>query len=159
MGANQIDMWGNQNLAAIGDWRKPKAQLLGLRGAPGNVINHTVSYWIPNHSKQVFCEKVDVVSGPGYDKMREIGPAGSRFFDWIAAGKRVYTDLSWAIGFAPYWLAREIERRGAGHDRVLFASDRPWGDAAGERARMTAATGDGELGDRVFHDTFVALYD
>ena len=85
--------------------------------------------------------------------------AGSRFFDWIAAGKRVYTDLSWAIGFAPYWLAREIERRGAGHDRVLFASDRPWGDAAGERARMTAATGDGELGDRVFHDTFVALYD
>lgn len=81
MGANQIDMWGNQNLAAIGDWRKPKAQLLGLRGAPGNVINHTVSYWIPNHSKQVFCEKVDVVSGPGYDKMREIGPAGSRFFE------------------------------------------------------------------------------
>lgn len=81
MGANQIDMWGNQNLAAIGDWRKPKAQLLGLRGAPGNVINHTVSYWIPNHSKQVFCEQVDVVSGPGYDKMREIGPAGSRFFE------------------------------------------------------------------------------
>ncbi|MFC7478945.1 amidohydrolase family protein [Luedemannella flava] len=27
--------------------------------------------------------------------------AGSRFFDWIAAGKRVYTDLSWAIGFTP----------------------------------------------------------
>jgi acyl CoA:acetate/3-ketoacid CoA transferase beta subunit len=81
MGANQIDMWGNQNLAAIGDWRKPKAQLLGLRGAPGNVINHTVSYWIPNHSKQVFCEQVDVVSGLGYDKMREIGPAGSRFFE------------------------------------------------------------------------------
>ncbi len=81
MGASQIDMWGNQNLAAIGDWRKPKAQLLGLRGAPGNVINHTVSYWIPNHSKQVFVDKVDVVSGPGYDKMRAIGPAGSRFFE------------------------------------------------------------------------------
>jgi predicted TIM-barrel fold metal-dependent hydrolase len=26
---------------------------------------------------------------------------GARFFDWVAAGKRVYTDLSWAIGFAP----------------------------------------------------------
>ena len=81
MGASQIDMWGNQNLAAIGDWRKPKAQLLGLRGAPGNVINHTVTYWIPNHSKQVFVDKVDVVSGPGYDKMRAIGPVGSRFFE------------------------------------------------------------------------------
>ena len=35
--------------------------------------------------------------------------AGSRFFDWIAAGKQVYTDLSWAIGFAPRWLAAEID--------------------------------------------------
>lgn len=73
MGASQVDRWGNQNLAAIGDWRKPKAQLLGLRGAPGNAINHTMSYWIPNHSPQVFVEKVDVISAPGYDRMREVG--------------------------------------------------------------------------------------
>jgi predicted TIM-barrel fold metal-dependent hydrolase len=85
--------------------------------------------------------------------------AGSRFFDWIAAGKRVYTDLSWAIGFAPRWLAHEIERRGLGHDRVLFASDQPWGDHAGEVARMSAATGDGALGELVFHRTFHELYD
>ncbi|WP_326595799.1 amidohydrolase family protein [Streptomyces sp. NBC_01803] len=85
--------------------------------------------------------------------------AGSRFFDWIEAGKRVYTDLSWAIGFTPRWLAREIERRGIGHDRVLFASDQPWGDFAGEYARMRAATDDGELGGLVFRDTFAALYD
>ncbi|MGI8751181.1 MAG: hypothetical protein ACR2MN_02510 [Acidimicrobiales bacterium] len=26
---------------------------------------------------------------------------GGRFFDWVAAGKRVYTDASWAIGFGP----------------------------------------------------------
>jgi predicted TIM-barrel fold metal-dependent hydrolase len=84
--------------------------------------------------------------------------AGSRFFDWIAAGKRVYTDLSWAIGFTPYWLAAEIERRGIGGDRVLFASDQPWGDFAGEYARMAAATGGGTLGDLVFRDTFAALY-
>ena len=85
--------------------------------------------------------------------------AGSRFFDWIAAGKRVYTDLSWAIGFAPRWLAREIEHRGIGHDRVLFATDQPWGDFAGEYARMRAAAGDGDLGERVFTGTFAALYD
>jgi uncharacterized protein len=84
--------------------------------------------------------------------------AGSRFFDWIAAGKRVYTDLSWAIGFAPRWLAAEIERRGAGHDRVLFASDQPWGDYAGEFAKLSAVTGDGELGRRVFGGTFADLY-
>ncbi|MGH3688176.1 MAG: amidohydrolase family protein [Pseudonocardiaceae bacterium] len=83
---------------------------------------------------------------------------GGRFFDWIAAGKRVYTDLSWSIGFAPHWLVREIDRRGLGHDRVLFASDQPWGDFAGELAKLRAATGDGELADRVFHRTFEELY-
>jgi predicted TIM-barrel fold metal-dependent hydrolase len=83
---------------------------------------------------------------------------GSRFFDWIDAGKQVYTDLSWAIGFAPRWLAEEISRRGIGHDRVLFASDQPWGDFAGEYARLAAATGDGELATLAFRDTFDRLY-
>ena len=35
MGASQIDRFGNQNIAFIGDPRRPKAQLLGMRGAPG----------------------------------------------------------------------------------------------------------------------------
>jgi predicted TIM-barrel fold metal-dependent hydrolase len=81
-----------------------------------------------------------------------------RFFDWIEAGKQVYTDLSWAIGFAPRWLAHEIDRRGIGHDRILFASDQPWGDHEGEYARLRAATGDGELADLVFRGTFEKLY-
>jgi predicted TIM-barrel fold metal-dependent hydrolase len=84
--------------------------------------------------------------------------AGGRFFDWIAAGKQVYTDLSWAIGFAPRWLAAEIDRRGLGHDRVLFASDEPWGDHAGESARLRAAVAGSELSDLVFRTTFDKLY-
>ena len=83
---------------------------------------------------------------------------GSRFFDWVAAGKRVYTDTSWAIGFAPRWFATEIERHGIGHDRVLFASDQPWGDFAGEHARLVAATGGGELADLFFRRNFEALH-
>jgi predicted TIM-barrel fold metal-dependent hydrolase len=84
---------------------------------------------------------------------------GGRFFDWVSAGKRVYTDLSWAIGFAPRWLADEISRRGIGHDRVLFASDEPWGDHAGEHARLSAAvSGDPELAPAVFARTWDTLY-
>ncbi len=83
----------------------------------------------------------------------------TRFFDWIEAGKQVYTDTSWAIGFAPRWLAAEIERRGIGHDRVLFASDEPWGDFSGELARMRTAAGDGSLGQSMLRDNFAALYD
>ena len=83
---------------------------------------------------------------------------GGRFLDWVAAGKRVYTDASWAIGFAPRWLMGEIERRGIGADRILFASDEPWSDRPGELARMLAAVGDGELGRLVFTDNFASLY-
>ena len=54
MGATQIDRYGNQNISCIGDWRRPKAQLLGVRGAPGNTVNHPVSYWVPRHSPRVF---------------------------------------------------------------------------------------------------------
>jgi len=75
MGASQIDASGNQNLAAIGDWRRPKAQLLGLRGAPGNLVNHTTSYWVPSHSTRSFVQTVDVVSGPGYDRVAGLSAA------------------------------------------------------------------------------------
>ena len=68
MGASQVDRFGNQNIACIGDWQQPKAQLLGVRGAPGNTINHTTSYWVPNHSPRVFVERVDFVSGIGWDR-------------------------------------------------------------------------------------------
>jgi predicted TIM-barrel fold metal-dependent hydrolase len=84
--------------------------------------------------------------------------AGGRFFDWVAAGKRVYTDLSWSIGFTPRWLVSEIERRGIGHDRVLFASDQPWGDFAGEYAKLSAVTGDGVLWTHLFRENFDKLY-
>jgi len=76
MTASQIDRYGNHNFACIGPHEKPKAQLLGMRGAPGNTLCHPTSYWVPNHSTKVFVEKVDVVSGVGYDRARALGPAG-----------------------------------------------------------------------------------
>ncbi|MBW8805455.1 MAG: CoA-transferase [Catenulisporales bacterium] len=81
MGASQLDRFGNQNISAIGtDFHRPKAQLIGVRGAPGNTINHPTSYWIANHSPKVFVEKVDVVSGIGFDRARAAGPA-ARFHE------------------------------------------------------------------------------
>ena len=68
MGAAQIDRYGNQNISCIGDWKRPKAQLLGVRGAPGNTVNHPVSYWIPRHSPRVFTNQVDMICGVGYDR-------------------------------------------------------------------------------------------
>jgi len=81
MGAAQIDRFGNQNISCIGDWSRPKAQLLGVRGAPGNTINHPVSYWVPRHSRRVFVDRVDMVSGVGYDRAGALGPRAARFHE------------------------------------------------------------------------------
>jgi len=81
MTAIQIDRFGNHNFACIGDYAKPKAQLLGMRGAPGNTIHHATSYWVPNHSAKVFVGKVDVVSGVGTDRAAALGKKAARFHD------------------------------------------------------------------------------
>jgi acyl CoA:acetate/3-ketoacid CoA transferase beta subunit len=79
MGATQVDRYGNQNIASIGPLDAPKVQLLGFRGAPGNTINDATSYWVPNHSPKVFVDRVDVVTGIGYDRAAELGPVAARF--------------------------------------------------------------------------------
>ena len=81
MGAAQLDRHGNQNISCIGGWARPAAQLLGVRGAPGNTVNHPVSYWVPRHSCRVFVEAVDMVCGIGYDRAAAAGPAGARFHE------------------------------------------------------------------------------
>ena len=86
MGATQIDRFGNQNIACIGPWAKPKAMLLGVRGGPGNTVNHPTSYWIPNHSTRSFVPQVDCVSGVGYDRV----PPGAKAFHEI---RRVVSNL------------------------------------------------------------------
>lgn len=79
--ASQVDRFGNHNFACIGPHARPKAQLLGMRGAPGNSVSHPTSYWVPAHTPKVFVEKVDVVSGVGYDRAAAAGPAAQRFHE------------------------------------------------------------------------------
>ncbi|HYB37725.1 MAG TPA: CoA-transferase [Mycobacterium sp.] len=84
MGANQVDRYGNQNISAFGPLQHPSRQMFGVRGAPGNTINHATSYWVGNHSKRVFCDAVDVVSGIGYDKV-DVGNPAFRFVNVFRA--------------------------------------------------------------------------
>ena len=81
MGASQIDRHGNQNISSIGDWRRPTRQLIGVRGAPGNTVNHRTDYWVARHSTRVFVESVDVVSGVGNDRARAHPGSALRFHD------------------------------------------------------------------------------
>ncbi|GGO86749.1 CoA-transferase subunit beta [Wenjunlia tyrosinilytica] len=95
MGPVQIDAHGNANISCIGPWERPKRQLLGARGAPGNTVNHTTSYWIPRHAPRVLTPRVDLVCGIGYDRAASAGYA-ARFHEI----RRVVTDLA-VLDFAP----------------------------------------------------------
>jgi acyl CoA:acetate/3-ketoacid CoA transferase beta subunit len=89
MGGSQIDLYGNQNFAFIGDPEKPTTQLLGMRGAPGNTINNKTSYFFPSHSTRVMVPEVSVVTGVGNDRAANLGDEPSRFHQLV----RVVTNL------------------------------------------------------------------
>ena len=68
----QVDRFGQANISMIGsDYKKPKAQMLGVRGFPGNSMNHANSFFIPAHGTKVFVGgEVDMVSSAGYNPAR-----------------------------------------------------------------------------------------
>lgn len=79
MSPSQIDAFGNVNISAIGEFGRPRAALLGVRGAPGNTVHHPVSYWVPKHGTRAFVPQVDMVSGVGYDRAALAGDAAARY--------------------------------------------------------------------------------
>lgn len=86
----QLDKWGYCNISMIGDPDQPKVQLLGVRGIPGNTINHPCSYFVPNHSTRTMIEKVDMASSIGHDPARWKPGVRKDFADL----RRVVTNLA-----------------------------------------------------------------
>lgn len=114
----QLDGWGNANTSVIGDYDRPKAQLIGVRGLPGNSINHPVSYWVPKHSVRTLCGQVDMVAGVGSDHARATGRAG-RFHQLC----RVVTDLAVFDAQGPQGRLRLVSRHpGVSMDQVREAT-------------------------------------
>lgn len=72
VGPSQIDRFGQSNISALGGtYDKPKAQMLGARGFPGNSISHANSFFVPSHNKRVFVDgECDVVCSIGYNPER-----------------------------------------------------------------------------------------
>ncbi len=72
VGPTQIDRFGQANISMIGaDYRKPKSMMLGVRGFPGNSMNHANSFFVPNHSPKTFVSgEVDMVASVGYNPAR-----------------------------------------------------------------------------------------
>lgn len=74
----QLDRFGQINLSYMGGtYDKPKTQMLGVRGFPGNTIYHPNSFFFPAHSPRVFVQHVDMISGVGYNPAKRV--AGGNF--------------------------------------------------------------------------------
>ncbi len=83
VGPTQVDRWGQANISFIGpDHQRPKVQLLGARGLPGNSINHPNSMFVPDHNRRIFVEgEVDMVASAGYHPARFPPGAKMNFLD------------------------------------------------------------------------------
>ncbi|RJF92612.1 CoA-transferase subunit beta [Noviherbaspirillum saxi] len=88
---SQIDRYGQTNISCLGaDYDRPKTQLLGARGYPGNSINHINSYLVTSHGPRVFVKgEVDMVAGVGYNPARRTPGMRGDFIDL----RRIVTDL------------------------------------------------------------------
>lgn len=144
MGANQIDRFGNQNLSAFGPLQQPTRQMFGVRGAPGNTINHPTSYWVARHTSRVFVDKVDIVSGVGFDKVDSANPA----FDDLNI-HRVVTNLGVFDFSGPGHTMRALSLHpGVTADEVVENTGFPIVDI--ESAPVTATPSDEQL--RIIRD-------
>ncbi|WP_173934697.1 CoA-transferase [Chelativorans sp. Marseille-P2723] len=75
IGSVQIDRFGGSNISVIGDWERPRAQLIGARGIPDDLWGcETLNYHIRKHTPKSFVEKVDFVCGFG--KSPDLGSVG-----------------------------------------------------------------------------------
>lgn len=72
LGAAQIDRHGNTNLSVIGDIDRPKVQLPGGAASAFLMpITPKVVIWVTRHSSKVLVDKVDFVTGQGYNHRSE----------------------------------------------------------------------------------------
>jgi acyl CoA:acetate/3-ketoacid CoA transferase beta subunit len=117
---SQIDRHGNANISYIGaDFARPDVQLLGVRGAPGNTVNHPTSYWLPRHSTRALVPRVDMVAGVGNDSAAAAGPGAERFHDL----RRLVTNLGVFDWNGPEGTMRIVSLHpGVGRDEVAEAT-------------------------------------
>ena len=72
LGGAQIDSRGNTNLTCIGDYQRPKIKLPG--GAATSFLTPLVKkliLWTTHHSKRVFVDRLDFLTGLGYEEGKD----------------------------------------------------------------------------------------
>ncbi|MEO8856640.1 MAG: CoA-transferase [Burkholderiaceae bacterium] len=72
LGAVQIDRLGASNISVLGDWSRPKVQMVGARGVPDDLWGcERLCFHMRRQTTRSFVEKVDFVCGFGNGERRE----------------------------------------------------------------------------------------
>lgn len=75
VGPPQVDRYGNANISVVGDWHKPKIQMIGSRGLPDDLWRCSkIHFHVPRHSTRSVVGEVDFVSSFGYGARRDEYP-------------------------------------------------------------------------------------
>ena len=140
IGPTQVDRFGQTNISCIGDdYRRPKVQLLGARGLPGNSVNHANSMFVPDHNRRVFVAgEVDMAAGAGYH------PA--RFPDGVAKGvdlRVIVTNLC-VLDFAGPERAIRLRSLHPGVDIARVIDNTGFEIAMDERSERSATPNDAQ---------------
>jgi glutaconate CoA-transferase subunit B len=90
----QVDPFGNSNNIAIGDYYHPHLRLPGCGGIADVSGFHPRAYlYAPRHSRAVFVEKLDFVSGLGWSTTGDFGPrmlvSDLGIFDYVGGRMRL----------------------------------------------------------------------
>ncbi|MGH8982872.1 MAG: amidohydrolase family protein [Acidimicrobiia bacterium] len=83
----------------------------------------------------------------------------SRFPRWLEAGYDVYCDTSMCPGFVLPWLLRELAATPQALERILFATDAPWGSFPSEYWKVEALDVSEAVKDGIFWDNAHRLYE
>ncbi len=62
----QIDKYGSINLSCIGDYHRPKIRFFSIATSDVAVLTERIVYYVPEHSRRVFLEKLDFLTAAGH---------------------------------------------------------------------------------------------
>lgn len=88
VGAVQVDRYGASNISVVGDWSRPKVQLIGARGVPDDLWGcERICYHVRTQTRRALVERVDFECAFGHRGER------ARFGGRAARPGTVVTDL------------------------------------------------------------------
>lgn len=151
------DSWNSEfteNMKKIMNYAKKYDLILHMHTGTGNSDIRHYAKFVEEFGKDLKIQFVHMGSSPGGHFAFV-----PRFIEWLKKGYDFYCDTSESRGFAASWLIKKMEKEyPAGLNRILFASDNPWGMFESEFWKIEAIDCSDEIKEKIFYSNSKKLY-